>query len=387
MKKLIFWKFFKDLTVFFITISLSISLIIWVIQAVNYLDMVSDDGHSFQIYFLYTLLSLPKIFSKVLPFVFFISLFYIILKYERNNELLIFWMSGIHKSNFVNTIIKFTLLYLILQFLFTVIVVPKSLNSARTFIKSSDVNVFSSLVRERKFIDSVKNLTIFVEEKSATGLMKNIFLKEKIGKNKSQIIYSKKGKFDDKDKDFLILFDGEVLNQNTESISNFSFKETEINLNRFSTQKISDFKIQENSSKNLIKCFLNLAKYKNLITDEIRNASNYNRENNLQENCYWDNFERINQELIKRFILPFYLPILSLIACLLITKSKDEFKFNKFTYLLFLLGVMIIIISELSIRYASENYFNNFFLISLPILMFLVIYCYFIFKTKIPKLT
>ena len=381
MKKLIFWKFFKDLSLFFITVSLSISLIIWVIQAVNYLDMVSDDGHSFQIYFLYTLLSLPKIFSKVLPFVFFISLFYIILKYERNNELIIFWMSGIHKSYFVNTIIKFTFLYLIMQFLMTIIIVPKSLNSARTYIKSSDVNVLSSIVRERKFIDSVKNLTIFVEEKSTNGLMKNIFLKEKIGKNKSQIIYSKKGKFDDNDKDFLILFDGEVLNQNTGSISNFSFKETEINLNRFSTQKITHFKIQENSSNNLMQCFLNLIKYKNLITDIIR------KENNLKENCRWDNLERINQELIKRFILPFYLPILSLIACLLITKSKDEFKFNKFTYLLFLLGVIIIIISELSIKYASENYLNNFFLISLPILMFLVIYSYFIFKTKIPKIT
>ena len=379
MKKLIFWKFFKDLSLFFITVSLSISLIIWVIQAVNYLDMVSDDGHSFQIYFLYTLLSLPKIFSKVLPFVFFISLFYIILKYERNNELIIFWMSGIHKSYFVNTIIKFTFLYLIIQFLLTVVVVPKSLNSARTYIKSSDVNVLSSLIRERKFIDSVKNLTIFVEEKSSNGLMKNIFLKEKIGKNKSQIIYSKKGKFDDNDKDFLILFDGEVLNQDIENINNFSFKETEINLNRFSTQKVTDFKIQENSSNTLIQCFLHLIKYKNLITDKLR------RENNLQENCKWDNFERINQELIKRFILPFYLPILSLIACLLITKSKDEFKFNKFTYLLFLFGITIIIISELSIRYASENYLNNFFLVSLPIFMFLVIYIYFIFKTRNPK--
>ena len=381
MKKLIFWKFFKDLSLFFITISLSISLIIWVIQAVNYLDMVSDDGHSFKIYFLYTLLSLPKIFSKVLPFVFFISLFYIILKYEKNNELLIFWMSGIHKSYFVNTIIKFTFLYLIIQFLLTVIVVPNSLNSARTYIKSSDVNVLSSLIRERKFIDSVKNLTIFVEEKNTNGLMKNIFLKEKIGKNKSQIIYSKKGKFNDNDKDFLILFNGEVLNQDIESINNFSFKETEINLNRFSTQKITDFKIQENSSNNLIQCFLHLAKYKNLITDKIR------IENNLQENCKWDNFGRINQELIKRFILPFYLPILSLIACLLITKSKDEFKFNKFSYLLFLLGVMIIIISELSIRYASENYLSNFFLITLPVLMFLLIYSYFIFKTRTPKTT
>jgi len=381
MKKLIFWKFFKDFTLFFIVVSLSISLIIWVIQAVNYLDMVSEDGHTFKIYFLYTLLSLPKIFSKVLPFVFFISLFYMILKYEKNNELIIFWLSGINKSYFVNTIIKFTFFYLIIQFLLTVIIVPQGLNSARTYIKSSDVNVLSSLVRERKFIDSVQNLTIFVEEKSSDGLMKNIFLKEKIGKNKSQIIYAKKGKFDDVNEDFLILFDGEVLNQDTGTISNFSFKETEINLNRFSTQTVTDFKIQENSSKNLVICFVQLMKYKNLITNKIRNESN------LQDNCKWDNFDRINQELIKRFILPFYLPILSLIACLIITKSKDEFKFNKFTYLLFLFGISIIIISELSIRYTSENYLNNIFLLSLPILIFLIIYSFFIIKIKVPKTT
>ncbi len=381
MKKLIFWKFFKDFTLFFIVVSLSISLIIWVIQAVNYLDMVSEDGHTFKIYFLYTLLSLPKIFSKVLPFVFFISLFYMILKYEKNNELIIFWLSGINKSYFVNTIIKFTFFYLIIQFLLTVIIVPQGLNSARTYIKSSDVNVLSSLVRERKFIDSVQNLTIFVEEKSSDGLMKNIFLKEKIGKNKSQIIYAKKGKFDDVNEDFLILFDGEVLNQDTGTISNFSFKETEINLNRFSTQTVTDFKIQENSSKKLVICFVQLMKYKNLITNKIRNESN------LQDNCKWDNFDRINQELIKRFILPFYLPILSLIACLIITKSKDEFKFNKFTYLLFLFGISIIIISELSIRYTSENYLNNIFLLSLPILIFLIIYSFFIIKIKVPKTT
>ena len=121
-------------------------------------------------------------------------------------------------------------------------------------------------------------------------------------------------------------------------------------------------------------------KHKHLITDEIR------KKNNLG-NCKWESFDRINQEIIKRFILPFYLPVLSLIACLLITKSKDEFRFNKFTYLLFLIGVLMIIISELSMRYTSENYLNNIFLLSLPIILFIIIYIYFIFKIKIPKTT
>ena len=84
MEKLIFRKFAKDVFLFFLLVSISISLIVWVIQAVNYLDIVTEDGHGFKVYFLYTLLSLPKIFSKILPFVYFVSLFYIIGKYENN---------------------------------------------------------------------------------------------------------------------------------------------------------------------------------------------------------------------------------------------------------------------------------------------------------------
>ena len=80
MKKLIFKKFAKDIFQFFLLVSLSISLIVWVIQAVNFLDIVTEDGHGFRVYFLYTLLSLPKIFSKILPFIYFVSIFYIILK-------------------------------------------------------------------------------------------------------------------------------------------------------------------------------------------------------------------------------------------------------------------------------------------------------------------
>jgi len=81
MEKIIFKSFLREISFFFILSSISIALIIWIIQAVNYLDFVSEDGHNFKVYFLYTILILPKIFSRILPFMFFISIFYIILKY------------------------------------------------------------------------------------------------------------------------------------------------------------------------------------------------------------------------------------------------------------------------------------------------------------------
>ena len=56
MKKLIFRKFIKDTTVFFLITLFSFTLIVWIIQAVNYLDFVIEDGHGFRVYFLYTIL-------------------------------------------------------------------------------------------------------------------------------------------------------------------------------------------------------------------------------------------------------------------------------------------------------------------------------------------
>ena len=61
MKKIIFNKLQKEIFLFFLVSSIALTLIIWVIQAVNYLDIVTEDGHSFKVYFLFTMLSLAKI--------------------------------------------------------------------------------------------------------------------------------------------------------------------------------------------------------------------------------------------------------------------------------------------------------------------------------------
>ena len=76
MKKILFRKFLLDYMTFFLIALLSTSTIIWVFQAVNFLDIMIEDGRDYLVYVNYTLLNFPKIFSKLLPFVLFFSLFY-----------------------------------------------------------------------------------------------------------------------------------------------------------------------------------------------------------------------------------------------------------------------------------------------------------------------
>ena len=111
MKKLIFQKLFKDIFIFFIVLSLSLTIIVWVIQAVNFLDYVSEDGHGFKVYFSYTLLNFPKIYSRLFLITLFISIIYIIIRYEENNELILFWTVGISKKQFTKNVLKFSMFF------------------------------------------------------------------------------------------------------------------------------------------------------------------------------------------------------------------------------------------------------------------------------------
>jgi lipopolysaccharide export system permease protein len=73
MKKIIYKKLLLDFLTFFILALIGISAIIWVFQAVNFLDIMIEDGRNYNVYFSYTLLNFPKIISRIVPFAFFLA--------------------------------------------------------------------------------------------------------------------------------------------------------------------------------------------------------------------------------------------------------------------------------------------------------------------------
>ena len=87
MKKLIFKKFYTDTLAFFSSSILIMGLIVWTLQAVNYFDFVTEDGHGLRVYFFYSFLNFPKIIHRILPFIFF---FLVIPKFQNINNSLLF---------------------------------------------------------------------------------------------------------------------------------------------------------------------------------------------------------------------------------------------------------------------------------------------------------
>ena len=366
MKKLIFRNFLKDVTLFLIVTSVSLTLIVWVVQAVNYLDFIAEDGHGLKVYFYYTVLSLPKIFYRMLPFIFFISFFFIIIKYETKNELIIFWNNGITKIQFVNILVGYSLIIILIQLFLSTYFVPKTQDMARNFIKASSIEYFPSLIKEKSFIDTVSNLTIFVEKKDSKNNLTNIFLKEKTEENKFQIIYAKKGSISKiNNVNYLNLKDGRFINNDNGKNTIFSFENTKFNLSKFKTKSTTYPKIPEVSSLNLVKCIMIL---KN-INKNFATVSAFS--------CNVNAFQAIKQELYKRIFIPFNMIILCLIGSFLLIKSKDEYGYLSFKIKVFFFGFLMLIFSEVTIKYMGKvNNLHSLYLLALPIILFISSYFY-----------
>ena len=219
MEKLIFKKIIKDISLFLFISITCVATIVWIIQAVNYLDLVSEDGHSFKVYFFYTLLSFPKIFARLMLFMFFLSVFYTIIKYEEKNELIIFWVNGVKKSVFLNFIVKFSIIIFFLQLFLNIFIVPKAQDLGRSFIRSSNIDYLPSLIKSKKFINAVEKLTIFIEKKDNDGNLINIFINDLNNVSISKSIFAKKGEIIKQDNNYyFILSNGNII-ENSKSVT------------------------------------------------------------------------------------------------------------------------------------------------------------------------
>ena len=159
-----------------------------------------------------------------------------------------------------------------------------------------------------------------------------------------------------------------IINIEDNQIVSLDFGETRFNLSNYTTKTTTWPKIQEHETFALLSCIVNTLAKKKILKE------------NFYLRCTPTFYKEVVQELLKRIYIPIYLPVISLIACLLIIRSKESFNYSKLKILLFLTGILIIIVSELSIKLASINQLAFIIFLFIPILIFLITFN--IFKTR-----
>ena len=344
----------------FFVILFSFSTIAWTVKAVNYLDLIVESGYSIFTYLSYSLLSLTGVLTKFIPLSFLVAIVFFITKQIDEKEFTILWSSGVKKIHIVNLLLLSSLLILIFYLVFSMLITPYTLNQSRKLLSNkNEISIFP-ILKENQFIDAYKGVTLMVNTKIKNEVQ-NIFifdtsnsfknLHSDNSKNESLNIIAQKGVAE---KDQMVLLKGQLITSEEDNSNSKIVKFDQMNLNLGSLENtvIKVPKIQETSTLKLLNCF----------------------SSNLEKNsfCKQDSKKEVIPTLNRRIILPFYIPIISLISCLLLTNSKKKLFMNKIT--IFLISFFILLFAELFIRYTGLNYLVNYIFILFPFMLLPLIY-------------
>ena len=369
----IYKHFFIELSRYFFLVLFTFSIIVWAVQAVNFLDLIVEDGHGVTVYLNYSLLNIPKILTKFVPLSFLIALFLTILKFESESEFLILWTSGLNKMKIVNFFFKVSILVTILQLVFSSLINPKFLNQSRSLIKSSNLDYISTMIKSKQFNDTIDGLTIYVEEKKPNGVLKNIFIRddgnvlkslENSEDSNNVTIYAKEGKIEEGLLgSYLALRNGTIQKENDKNeILSINFIKTNMQMEGLKTKSIIMPKIQETSSKILIECII--SKNKNI---DILNCP--------KTESKVDTLAEIN----RRFGMPLYIPAISLILSFLLISRNESKRKNLYKYFYFGLSFLILVVAEILVRYSGKSFFYSYLYYFIPLISIPFFY-YLLFK-------
>jgi len=368
----IYKHFFLELSKYFFLVLFTFSTIVWAVQAVNFLDLIVEDGHAVSLYLNYSLLNIPKILTKFIPLSFLLTLVLTILKFDSENELIVLWTSGLNKIKIINFFLKIALIVTLIQLFLAAFINPNVLNYSRSLIKASNLNLISGIIKTNEFNDAIEGLTIYVEEKNELGIMKNIFIRddshklstiENQEKTDNLTIFAEKGRLNSKTKNSLILENGVIHSENrSNEIQIIKFKKTELIFNDLKTKSIIYPKVQETPSKILLNCFFK--KTTHSLLKGHHDLKCHSEEQRIE----------VLAEINRRFGMSLYIPLLSLLSSfLLISREENKFK-SWYKYFYFGLAFTILITAEILVRYSGKSLTHGFFYYLLPLLCIPVVY-------------
>ena len=362
----IYQNFLKEILKIFFAILFGLSLIALTVRAVSFLDLIVDNGYPVSIYFKYSFLNFFGIAPKFIPFSFLLALTIFTIKRSQDSEFIILWTSGVKKIYLVNLFFLSSLFILIIYLTLSTFITPLALNKSRSILNNDQLNSLLPAIKSQNFTDAFKGMTFIVNEKKQNEV-RDVFIHDK-GENLKNLssntkdtsnvtIIAKRGLIDKKN---FYLVNGQIITtKNSDNkVEVIKFKQLNIDLKNLSTTTIKKPKIQETKTIKMLNCFV------------------FNR---LDKFCNENAKKEMISALNRRMILPFYIPVISLIVSLLLLNSKKKY-LSKTS--IFLYSFLLLIIVEMSVRYTGLDSLIRKLFLATPFILTLLIYSLLFIKFK-----
>lgn len=185
--------------------------IVWIIQALTRINLVTDTGQSIGSFLYLSLLILPAIVPIVMPFAVLIATAQTLNTMNTDSELAVLNASGAPKLMIYKPIMIVAVLAAIITFLIGNLVEPYARQKGRVLVSEARADFLSLVIQEGSFRQVEKNVFMQVAERKEGGVLGGLFVSDSRDPAFDMIYYAREGSVLKRDDaNLLLMADGEI---------------------------------------------------------------------------------------------------------------------------------------------------------------------------------
>lgn len=214
---------FKNLLIATILIALVLIAIIFLTQSLRFLELVINAGASGAVFWILTLLALPRFFEIVLPVALMIATVFVYNRMTMDSEMVVMRATGSPPMRLARPAIILSLLTAVFLLLMTSWLAPLSLSGMQHMRDAVRTQYSNMLLREGVFNAIGSGFTVYIRERTANGELHGLMIHDHRAQNRTPVtITAKRGLIVDQK---VMVFDGsrQELNPETGVLQKLSF--------------------------------------------------------------------------------------------------------------------------------------------------------------------
>lgn len=157
-------------------ITFSLTSIVWLTQALRFIDFIVNQGVSIMIFLQLTLLLVPSLLLMILPPALYCAVLFVYNKLKMDSELIVMQAAGLSKWRLGLPAIQVAAAVMLIGYFIALYLLPVSYSRFRDMQSFLRNNYVSILLQEGVFSTPVNGLTVFTRERDKDGILHGILV-------------------------------------------------------------------------------------------------------------------------------------------------------------------------------------------------------------------
>jgi len=157
-------------------VTLSLTSIIWLTQALRFIDFIVSRGISFGSFIELTLLLIPSLLLFVLPFGLLCAVLYVYYRLMMDSEILVLSSAGLSRFQLAKPALNIGIIVTLIAYGISLYILPVSYRQFKDMQAFLRDNYASLLLQEEVFNSPVEGLTVYIHERDKSGILRGIIV-------------------------------------------------------------------------------------------------------------------------------------------------------------------------------------------------------------------